>query len=658
MAPACRLGLCALLLLPALPGAAPGGQGAAARAHPLDPLTAFEMTTAVGVLRAAGRVDDATRFSLLHLHEPSKADVLSHRPGMPVRREAFAVLYNWTRNTTSEAIVDVRQRRLLSWKDVPGAQPGLLRDDHILADQILRADPGWQAAVRKRGVVDPGTLAIMGYPPGGYAADAPGGNRLAMAVTFHREPPPAGGLVEGLIALLDLTTRQVVRLEDSGVNPPRFPPGEYFDGTVRGEPRKGLKALRIASPEGGSYTVEGHEVRWQNWRFRFSFHPRVGLVLHTVAYEDGGRVRPILYRAALSEMVVPYGDPGWMFINPFDAGEINLGVYGARRLNALNDAPANARMLPAVLHDASGAPVEVPDAVALYERDGGVLWRHDAEARRARQLVLSFFTLVDNYDYGFNWVFHQDGSLEMETLLTGIMNVKSVDRARESAADHQGRADFGHLVARNIEAPNHQHFFNFRLDLDVDGPGPNTVVELNTEGLPQGAANPRGNAIAMRELPLRREQEAQRLMSMATSRRWKVINPDAPNALGHSSGYTLLPGENSLSYAAPGSFLRRKAGFVNAHLWVTPFRDEEQYAAGDYVNLGPAGAGLPKWTAADRSIENRDVVLWYTMGITHLPRPEDWPVVPVHRAGFKLLPTGFFSRNPAMDVPKATPARP
>src|SRR5688500_5939185 len=184
MAPACRLGLCALLLLPALPGAAPGGQRAAVSTHPLDPLTAFEITTAVGVLRASGRVDDATRVSLLHLHEPPKPDVLAHRPGMPVRREAFALLYNWTRNETSEAVVDVRQRRLLSWKNVPGAQPGLLPDDHTMADEILRADPGWQAALRKRGILDPGAVAIMGYPPGGYAPEATGGDRLAMAITF------------------------------------------------------------------------------------------------------------------------------------------------------------------------------------------------------------------------------------------------------------------------------------------------------------------------------------------------------------------------------------------------------------------------------------------------------------------------------------------
>ena len=73
------------------------------------------------------------------------------------------------------------------------------------------------------------------------------------------------------------------------------------------------KPLRITQPEGPTFQISGQEVRWQGWRLRVSVHPREGLVLHTVGYEDSAqkppRVRPILYRASLSEMFVPYGDP-------------------------------------------------------------------------------------------------------------------------------------------------------------------------------------------------------------------------------------------------------------------------------------------------------------------------------------------------------------
>ncbi|MBK6796421.1 MAG: hypothetical protein IPG76_06410 [Acidobacteria bacterium] len=91
---------------------------------------------------------------------------------------------------------------------------------------------------------------------------------------------------------------------------------------------------------------------------------------------------------------------------------------------------------------------------------------------------------------------------------------------------------------------------------------------------------------------------------------------------------------------------------MNSHLWVTQNNPDEIYAAGLYINQGKGGEGLPKWIKQNRPLENQDVVMWYSLGVTHLPRPEDWPVMPVHKAGFKLMPLGFFDRNPALDLPK------
>jgi primary-amine oxidase len=209
---------------------------------------------------------------------------------------------------------------------------------------------------------------------------------------------------------------------------------------------------------------------------------------------------------------------------------------------------------------------------------------------------------------------------------------------------------YSHLVSPNLAAPHHQHFFVFRLDMDVDGTA-NRVVELNSASVPAGPANPYGGGFTMQETPLRTEREAARQLNLASSRKWLVESATATNALGHPTGYLLMPGENSQPFALPDSWVRRRAGFLNAHLWVTPYSDTERYAAGDYPNQSKGGDGLPKWTAANRPLDGRDVVLWYTMGITHNPRPEDWPVMPVYQAGFKLLPVGFFASNPALDLP-------
>jgi primary-amine oxidase len=266
-------------------------------------------------------------------------------------------------------------------------------------------------------------------------------------------------------------------------------------------------------------------------------------------------------------------------------------------------------------------------------------------------LVLTSYSTIDNYDYAFNWIFGQDGTIEVEVMLTGMMNIRNVKEQREDERAHLGHPHLGHLVAPGVNAPNHQHFFSFRLDFDIDRPGNNTVLELNTESVPVGEGNQKGEAFSMTARPLRTEQEARRMLNLDSSRKWKVVTTRETNALGQLSGYALLPGENSIPFAAPDSAPRRKAGFINAHLWVTPYSPEEMFASGEYVNLNRGGEGLPKWTSANRTIEDRDIVIWYTLGVTHIPRTEDWPIMAVHSTGFRLVPAGFFTQNPALDLP-------
>jgi primary-amine oxidase len=205
-------------------------------------------------------------------------------------------------------------------------------------------------------------------------------------------------------------------------------------------------------------------------------------------------------------------------------------------------------------------------------------------------------------------------------------------------------------VAEYVLAPHHQHFFNFRLDFDVDGTR-NAVLESNTEALPPGPANPTLTGMRMTETLLRSESQARRSVSMASARKWLVTAPHLRNALGASPGYLLVPSENALPYAHPDSGVRQRAGFLAHHFWATRYRAEEQHAAGPYPNQGGTGEGLPRWAADDEPLVGEDVVVWYTLGTTHVPRPEEWPVMPVAHVGFRLLPAGFFVRNPALDVP-------
>ncbi len=636
-------------------GQAPGVEVADA-AHPLDPLSKEEITTAVEVLKAAGKVSESSRFPIIVLHEPPKAEVLSYKPGDPMRREAFVVVYERASNQTFEAIVDLKARQLLSWKEIAGVQPAFMIEDVLLTQSIVRADPLWQEAMKKRGITDFQKVQIEPWPAGYFGFPDEEGVRLVRGVSLYRgdSKNPYARPIEGVIAVVNLNAKKVIKVEDSGVVPVPEATADLDEKSV-GELRAAPKPLHIIQPEGKSFEVRGHEVRWQNWRFRYALHPREGLVLYTVSYEDRGKARSLLYRASLSELVVPYGDPsaGWFFRNAFDVGETGIGKL-ALPLEARTDVPDNAILFSTVFAGEAGGAYEQPRTVALYERDGGVLWKHvdyltnHNESRRARELVLSWFANVGNYEYGFNWVFQQDGTLEMEVLLTGIMAAKAVSGGKQHGDS------YGHIVAQGIEAVHHQHFFNFRLDLDVDGTS-NSVLEQNVEALPPGPKNPYHNAFVMKETLLRKELEAQRRLNLASGRKWRVINPSVKNELGQEVGYLLFPGENALPYAGPQSWISKRAGFMQAHLWVTQYEPTQINAAGYYVNQSRGGDGLPRWIKANRSIVNQDIVLWYTMGVTHIPRPEEWPVMGVHRAGFKLMPYGFFSRNPALTVPKPQP---
>ena len=609
--------------------------------HPLAPLSADEIRSAARLFHESGHFPSGARFSELKLQEPPKEAVLR---GQPAPRQAFAVVYDYPRNQTFEGIADLDARRVVSWREIPGAEPAVTSEDSARAEQVLRADPRFRRAMNERGIHDLGNVLTVAWSAGYFALPGTDKDRIVRAVCYY-----AGAgenlyahPIEGVSAHVDVTTRRVLDFTDIDRDAPVS--RENFDlSTAANPPRPAPAPLHITQPDGAGLRIEGGEVLWQRWRFRYALDPREGLVLYQVGFEDGGRVRPILYRASLSEMVVPYGDPteAWFFRNSFDAGELGLGA-NASRLRPGADCPQNCTVFDAVVADESGAPETLRGAVALYERDAGIAWKHGEETRRARTLTIGYLTQVGNYEYGFDWVFHQDGTLECRVALTGIMAAKGVATGAHDP--------YAHLVAKNLAAPHHQHFFTFRLDFDVDGTA-NRVLEVNSQPVPRGPQNPYGNAFTMRETPLANEREAQRNLNLLTSRRWLVVNASAVNALGQPTGYALVPGDNAVPFAQPDSWVRKRAGFLNSHLWVTPYRADERYAGGDYPNQSHGGDGLPKWTAANRPVDNQDLVVWYTVGVTHNPRPEDWPVMPVQTTGFSLLPWGFFARNPVMDLP-------
>ena len=620
-------------------------------AHPLDPLSPSEIERAVAILCSERELGARVRFESVELKEPPKDSIVSRNGHEPAGREAIIILLDNDTGATHEAVVSLSGGKVASWTHIPGVQPRLMLDEFFECENAVKESPEFKAALRKRGIDDTSMVMVDPWPAGNYGVAEEEGLRLSFARSWLKTGPNDNGYarpIEGVIAVVDLNEMRVIRVDDHGVVP--MPPndGNYAAEFIE-QFRDDLKPLDIVQPEGPSFSVEGNRVSWQKWSFRVGYTRREGLVLHEIGYDDQGRTRPVINRASLSELVVPYGDPEEKNYrkNAFDVGEGGIGSL-ANSLTLGCDCLGQIYYFDATLNNSRGEPIQIPNAVCLHEEDFGILWKHtdwrtgQVEVRRSRRLVISFIATVGNYEYGFFWHFYQDGNIEFQVKLTGIVNNMALEPGEEPK--------YGTVIAPQLGGHIHQHFFSVRLDMSVDGAN-NSVYEVNTKAEPVVPDNPQANAFYAEKTLLATESEAQRTVDPFAGRYWLISNPSVNNYLGQPVSYKLMPGDNILPFAHPEASVSKRAGFAHKNLWVTPYRPDEMSPTGPYPNQHPGGDGLPKWTQANRNVENTDVVVWYNFGSHHVPRPEDWPVMPVMYTGFKLMPVGFFDRNPALDVP-------
>ena len=644
----------------------------AGAAHPLDALDARELQTALELVHARfvsdpGLPKQPLRFPLVALAEPPKASVLAWSPGQPFTRHAEVVVLHYPSNQSYRVDVDLRARQVVSVTPLPaGTQPALTSDEFAAAVALVRAYEPWQRAVRARGV-DPAHTYIDGWAvgetplPDDVAARLPHGQntRLMRCLSFDRgaalaafdarQPQnPYDRPVEGVVVTVDLNSRQVVHMSDT-VRVPML--AESGNSSTQ---ERALRPLAVTQPAGSDIQLAGRLVHWNGWSLHVALHPREGLVLSDVRFDDHGVVRPVAYRLALSEIYVPYGlgEANWSWRGAFDVGEYNAGSL-AQALEVDRDVPDNALLLDSVIFSDSGPRSDnptgsrvLPHSIALYERDAGSLWtRTDPEndardTRLARELVVFWNCWIGNYVYGFEWIFKLDGSIEVKVQLSGTTLNRGTDATPEASAPKVGKDARGALVA----APNHQHFLNFRLDLDIDGPA-NAIMEMEAAHLPGTGFD---NAFAATMLHL--TEEGQRDVNPFSARHWHVESTQKQNQFGKPTGYALEPGAFAVPYFAPNTAQLARARFAQHQLWFTHYQAHERYAAGDFPNQGKREDGVSVYSQPAEPLQGQDLVLWYTAGFTHLAKPEDHPVMATETIGFRLTPRGFFSRNPALDV--------
>ncbi|HZC29112.1 MAG TPA: primary-amine oxidase, partial [Gaiellaceae bacterium] len=464
--------------------------------HPLEPLTADEIAAAAGILRDELGLDERARFVFIMLHEPPKDAIHSWTPDASVPREAEVIVRERGRMGVLEAIVSLMEGKVVRSERRQDVQAPISEEEFMAAEEIVLQDPRWQEAMRKRGVED-FSLAMLDPWAASFTVDEdhPSKRRICRPLTWVRSEPGEHGYarpVEGLIATVDLDAMEVIDVIDHGVVP--LPPkaGNYVPELMMREGnvpafdrlRDDVKPIEITQPEGPSFSIEGHEVRWQKWRLRIGFNGKEGLTLHEVGYEDRGKLRPIMHRASLSEMFVPYGDPAPTHLhkNVFDMGEYGIG-WLANSLTLGCDCLGEIHYFDGVVNDQDGNARVIENAICMHEEDTGIAWKHtdfrteEVEVRRARRLVISMIATVGNYEYGYFWYLNTDGTIEYEVKLTGVISTGALPEGE--------RPKHGVLVAPGLYGPHHQHFFCVRMDMEVDGER-NSVVEVDSEPMPEG----------------------------------------------------------------------------------------------------------------------------------------------------------------------------
>jgi primary-amine oxidase len=655
--------LAGTLLLASLPHAA-----SAAAKHPLDPLTEDELIVVRDVLAKSGRFSAETNFTGIQLDEPPKSVVQKFKEGSKFPRNAYVGVVDYTNGKTYRVIVDINAGRIGSIADLGTLQPGLNGRDMAIARKIVDADPSIRAALTKRGLSIPGRVSdavYIHFGAVGYDPSLEGENNRLMRVWFATNQNSANvysAILGGLMAVVDLYKQQVVRLHDKAGPSGQASTYDLFNMGVR-DGLSDTEPKPTANPARSRVSVDGNVIAWRDWQFRYGFNLREGLVLHEISFNDRGRKRPILYRASVSSLVTLYGDREEIWAPMeyseeanFGLGSLSVGVQAGREI------PPSALALSPLLPDPTQPRFSEPaqDRIYVYERDAGTLMYYVQDGRtvhaRGSELVVGFLVSIGNYAYSLNWVFKQDGAFAFEVELAGQILTKTattkdcaICKALASGPgpngaprtyEPTGEETSGTTVSPSTVGISHQHWFNLRLDFDIDG-ATNAVMETNVKRLA-----PAERYFTATHAVFGKAADAMRHCSEETARTWTVYNPSSLNGSGRAAGYTIAPGMNA-STIVPASRMKGIMGFTFHHFWTTPYRDGQLYADGAYPNQAKSTyTDTLHHYANDDPIYNRDLVVWYSMGDTHVPTPEDFPLMSNKKMSVDFRPNGFFELSP------------
>ncbi|KAL2469908.1 Copper amine oxidase family protein [Abeliophyllum distichum] len=634
----------------------------AQKVHPLDPLTPFELIQVQTIVKKSFPSSlHNVSFHYVGLDEPDKSLVLSwqsnhHRIDENLSRQAIIIVRIDLK--THEIIVDLSSNSIVLDKVYNGhGYPILNSEEQNAAGNLALAYTPLVASVEKRGlkveevVCSPFTIGWYGEKRANrevrvmcYYLDG--------TINFYMRP------IEGITVTVDLDQMKIIAYRDRITVPvPKAEGTDYRESMQKSPFDSKLKGITVVQPDGPSFTIDGHTIRWANWEFHLAFDMRAGPIISLASIYDPEKDenRWVMYRGFISELFVPYMDltEEWYYRVFFDEGEYGFGLC-ALPLEPLRDCPENAVFMDGYFSGLDGTPGKISNVFCIFERNAGdIMWRHTEtgipgevirEVRPEVKLVVRMVSTVGNYDYIVDWEFMQTGTIKVNVGLTGLLEVKGSIYTHKDQIQEEV---YGTIVAANTIGVHHDHFLVFHLDLDVDGDA-NSFIKKNLQTKRDKRSKRRSYWTAISETA-KTESDA-RIQLGSGAAELLVVNPNKKTKLGNCVGYRLIPKSEAVSLLMDDDYAQIRGAFTKYNVWVTPYNKSEKWAGGLYTVQSRGDDTLATWSLRNREVKNKDIVLWYTLGFHHVPYQEDFPIMPTLSSGFELRPSNFFEHNPVLKL--------
>lgn len=637
--------------------------------HPLDPLSPTELAEVVKVVKST-YPDKTLFFNTVTLREPSHDAITSWLTDKStvIPREAFFVVLQPGQPGLFDGFVNLSQEKVTEFVHKPESQPIITAEDLATTEAMLRTDSGIIEQCRISGIPLEDMKNIY-CDPWTVGHDEIYGNtrRLQQAIMYYRSDPDDFQYSHALdfCPIIDTELKKVLYIKVPEKRRPlsKAPHPNFYPKDIEARLgfRTDIKPIKITQPEGVSFTMDGNVIRWQNYEFHIGINYREGLVLSNVRYFDKyeGKTRSMFRRLSLADMIVPYGNPHEQhpMKHAIDGAEYGLGNSG-NSLGLGCDCVGKIHYLDWSTVERDGSVRTLKNAICIHEEDNGLLFKH-ADFRdgfqtslttRARRLIVSQVATVGNYTYCFYWSFHQDGTIQLEVKLTGILNTYV-------CTDDEKTEPYGTKVYPGVNAHHHQHLFCLRIEPEIDGLA-NSAAMADSARTPLPVGHPEnkwGNGFYPERTVFKTVADSVTNYDGSTSRSWDLFNPNKLHPYsGKPVSYKLVSRECPPMLAQPGSLVAGRGAFAQNTVTVVPYRHGEVSPTGLHVpqSSGKPPIGLPEYVGdGTASIENTDIVLYHTFGITHFPAPEDFPIMPAEACSLLLRPRNFFLMNPALDVP-------